>query len=88
MHMKHNRASKTLIRLIDGVFPIFALNNVDKLLRQRKAQLFIPEPPMTTTPPQIHFALRGAAVSCGENGQIEIFRATCPSAVGYVNNIL
>jgi hypothetical protein len=63
MHMKHNRASKTLIRLIDGVFPIFALNNVNKLLRQRKAAALIPEPPMTTTPPQNHICVPRGSVS-------------------------
>ncbi len=53
MHMNHNGASKTLIRLIDGVYPISDLLH-SKLLRRRQqsGRYSAPEPPTTTALPQ------------------------------------
>jgi hypothetical protein len=53
MHMKHNGASKTLIRLIDGVSPIFHLIQCKNTVpRQQSDRYSAPEPPTTTAPPQ------------------------------------
>ena len=53
MHMNHNGASKTLIRLIDGVNPISDLIH-SKLLqwRQQSGLYSAPEPPTTAALPQ------------------------------------
>jgi hypothetical protein len=53
MHMKHNGASKTLILLIDGVYPISDLIHC-KLLwrRQQSGRYSTPAPPPTAALPQ------------------------------------
>jgi hypothetical protein len=55
MHMKHNRASKTLILLIDGVFPISNLLQCKLLWRLTQSGRYSsPELPTTAAPPQNH----------------------------------
>ena len=53
MHMKHNGATGTLLRLIDGVFPIFDLYTVyiDAAAKQ-SGRYSAPALPTTTAPPQ------------------------------------
>ena len=55
MHMKHNGTSITLLRLIDGVYPIFGLNT-HKLLQRltQSGRYSAPKPPTTAAPPQSH----------------------------------
>ena len=72
MHMKHNGATRTLLRLIDGVFPNLAYIQCKLLWRLTQSGRYSAlEPPMTATLPQNVplsplmrlVALRGAAAA-------------------------
>ena len=53
MHMKHNGASKTLILLIDGVYPIFGLVQcIFMRRRQHSGRYSAPALPTTAALPQ------------------------------------
>ena len=65
MHMRLNGASKTLIQLIDGVFPIFDLIQCKNMVpRQQSDRFSAPEPPTTSAPPQNQPAESADEVDC------------------------
>ena len=66
MHMRLNGASKTLIQLIEGVFPIFDLIQCKNTVpRQQSDRYLTPEPPMTAAPPPNESAESADEVGCG-----------------------
>jgi len=65
MHMRLNGASKTLIRLIEGVFPIFELTQCKNMCRQQSDRYSAPEPPTTAAPPPNESAESADEVGCG-----------------------
>ena len=65
MHMRLDGASKTLIRLIEGVFPIFDLIQSKNTCRQQSDRYSAPEPPTTPAPPPNESAESADEVGCG-----------------------
>ena len=66
MHMRLDGASKTLIRLIEGVFPIFDLIQCKNTCRRQQSDRYsAPEPPTTAAPPPNESAESADEVDCG-----------------------
>ena len=66
MHMRLDGASKTLIRLIEGVFPIFDLIQCKNTCRRQQSDRYsAPEPPTTPAPPPNESAESADEVGCG-----------------------
>jgi len=64
--MRLNGASKTLIQLIEGVFPIFDLIQCKNTCRQQQSDRYsTPELPTTAAPPPNKFAESADEVGCG-----------------------